>query len=166
MHAGVIERFLAAGNAKKARRLLECFFPELRHVQQRLSRCKGAVLLAISDDILCKRRSDAGDIGQQRYACGVHIHADGIDAVLDHARERFSESLLRHVVLVLPDADGFRVDLDKLRERILQASCNGNRAAQGRIILREFLRTEFRGGVHRGARLGHDGIFDLPGIVF
>ena len=32
--------------------------------------------------------------------------------------------------------------------------------------LREFLRTEFRGGVHRGARLGHDGIFDLPGIVF
>jgi hypothetical protein len=42
-------------------------------------------------------------------------------------------------MLVLADADGLRVDLDQLGERILQASSNGNGTADGDVQVGKFL---------------------------
>ncbi len=56
-------------------------------------------------------------------------------------------------MLVLPDPHRFRVDLHKLRERILQTPRDRHGAAQGHIKIGEFLRTQPGGGINRRPRL-------------
>ena len=113
--------------------------------------------IAVRNDVRGKVGVQPGDAGEQRHRGGVHIDADGVDAVLDDGVERLCQTCLRHVVLVLADADGFRFDLDQFGERVLQAAGNGNRTAQADIQFREFLGRECRGGVDRGAGFGdHD----------
>ena len=58
-------------------------------------------------------------------------------------------------MLVLPHADRLRVDLDQLRERVLQAPRDGNRAAQGHVEIRELLGGQLAGGIDGRARLAH-----------
>ncbi len=50
-------------------------------------------------------------------------------------------------MLILADADGFRIDLHQLRQRILQATGNGDRATQRNVKTGELLRRQLRGGV-------------------
>ena len=57
-------------------------------------------------------------------------------------------------MLVLADADGFRVDLHQFGQRVLQASGDAYCAAQGYVEIGEFASGQFRGRVHRGAGLG------------
>ena len=54
-------------------------------------------------------------------------------------------------MLVLTDANGFRVDLHQLGQRVLQAAGDGHGAAQGNVQIGEFLGRQFRGRIHRGA---------------
>ena len=65
------------------------------------------------------------------------------------------ESALIDIMLVLADADGFRVDFDQLGQRIHKAAANGNGSAHCEIEVREFLTSNFRGGINRSARLAH-----------
>ena len=98
---------------------------------------------------------EASDARQERSGRHVDVDTDGVDAVLDRRIERARERGLIDVVLVLADADGFRVDLDEFRQRVLQAARNRYRATQGDVEIWEFLCSEFGGGINRGARLGH-----------
>ena len=76
-------------------------------------------VVAFRPDTRCKKR------------CGgrIEVDADGIDTVLDDGVQRGGELLFRHVMLILADADGLRVDLHELRQRILQTARNGDRGA-------------------------------------
>ena len=96
------------------------------------------MLLAISDDVLCSRGVQTGHAPQQGGGGRVQIDADGVDAILHHAGERLVELLFRHVVLILTDANGLRVDLDQLGQWVLQPPRDGDRAAQVDIVLRKF----------------------------
>ena len=60
-------------------------------------------------------------------------------------------------MLVLAHADGLRVDLDELGERVLQAARNGYGAAHGHIVVGQFRGGKGGGGVDGCARLrnGH-----------
>ena len=58
-------------------------------------------------------------------------------------------------MLILADADGFRLDLDQFRQRVLQAAGNGHRAAQRHIHFGEFPRRQFRSGIDRCACFRH-----------
>ena len=58
-------------------------------------------------------------------------------------------------MLVLADADGFRLDLHKLRQRILQAAGNGHRAADRHVHVRKLLRGELGSGVNRSPCFGN-----------
>jgi hypothetical protein len=60
VHAGRVERILAAGNAHKAGALLERLWPQTRHLLQRLARPKRAIGVAVQDDILRQARPDSG----------------------------------------------------------------------------------------------------------
>ncbi len=129
MHGGGVERIVAIEDAQEARRLLEglrrqgAALPAARPLLER------AVAVAIGDDVSGEAVADAGYPRQQWHGSGVQIHADGVHAVLHHRVERARELGLGNVVLVLADADGFRVDLHQLGERVLQAAGDGNRAA-------------------------------------
>ena len=108
-------------------------------------------------DILCQAGADARDARQQRRRGGVDIDPDRIHAVLDHGVERARQLVLAEIVLVLADADRFRVDLDQLGEGILQPSRNRYCAAQGDVEVGQFLRGIGGGGIDRGTGLrNHD----------
>jgi hypothetical protein len=98
-----------------------------------------AVLVAVGDDVLRQGRVEAGDARQQRHRGGVHVHAHGVHAVLDHRIQAARQFQLRHVVLVLADADGFRVDLHQLGQRVLQAAGDRHGATDRHVQVREFL---------------------------
>ena len=69
------------------------------------------------------------DVAQQRPGRGVQIHADAVHAGFDGRFQALLEAALIDIVLVLADADGFRVDLHQFGERILQAAGDGDGAA-------------------------------------
>ena len=98
---------------------------------------------------------------QQRHRGGVHVHAHRVDAVLHHRVERAGEAGLVHVVLVLADADGLRLDLDQLGQRVLQAPRDRHGAAQGDVEIGELVGRQLRGRVDRGAGLRHHHLGDL-----
>ncbi len=108
-------------------------------------------------DVLREAGPDAGDAGQQRCRRSVDVDADRIHAVLDHGVERARQLVLADIVLVLADADRFRINLDKLSEGILQAARDRYGAAQGHVEAGQLGRGIGGGGIDRGAGLGdHD----------
>src|SRR5262249_30344731 len=119
MHAGSIERIISARNAQKAGALFECFWPQTRHILERLSRAERAVGVAVQHDILRQSRADTRYACQQRRRGGVGINADRVHAIFDDRIKRTGQLLLAQVMLVLSDADGFWIDLDEFSKRIL-----------------------------------------------
>ena len=153
-----IQRVVAALDAQEARRLLEGFGPQTRHVQKCLAVGEGAVLVTMTDDVLGQRRPQTRNAGEQRHAGRVQVHAHAVDAILHHAVQRLGQASLAHVVLVLAHTDGLGLDLDQFGQRILQATGDGDRAPQAHVQCREFLRCQLRGRIHRGAGLGDHGL--------
>jgi len=69
-------------------------------------------------------------------------------------------------VLILSNADGFRIDLDKLRERVLEPARDGDGAAHREVEIRKLLACDVRCRVHAGARLTNsDGEDVLDSLV-
>ena len=160
MHGGVVQNLLALGHAQKSRALLERLCTQLGHFEQLPARGERTVLFAVLDNVRRDARVKSRDPGKQGRGRGIQVDADRVDAVLDDAVQRLGEPLFGHVVLVLPHADGLGVDLDKFRERILQASCNGDGGAQVDVKIGEFRCRQGRRGIDRRARLIDDGVGD------
>ena len=161
VHARRVERVVAAANAQKARALLESLRTEPAHVEQLFSAAERAVRIAPAHDARGDRVAQAGNARQQRRRRGVQVDADRIHAVLDHRAEALRELALVQVVLVLADTDAFRVDLDELGERVLQAPRDAHRTAQAHVELGQLFARVLAGRVHRRAGLADDNFFDL-----
>jgi hypothetical protein len=84
----------------------------------------------------------------------------------DHGVERAGQPGLVHIVLILTDADGLGLDLDELGERILQATCDRDRAAQAHVEVR---RRECCGRAPpvtlRLMRVDRRGLNELPSLI-
>ena len=119
------------------------------------------MLLPVCDNIPGNRLAYAGYIFQQGCGRRIQIHADFVDTVLHNSVQRLAKLLLVTVMLILSDPDGLRINLDQLRERILQAPCNGRRASLPDIKVREFLRRQPARGIYRRAGLIDDDILYL-----
>ena len=65
-------------------------------------------------------------------------------------------------MLILTDADGFRVDLDELGEWVLQAAGDGRRASLTNVKVRELLGSELARGVDGGSCLVDDYVGEVP----
>ena len=102
-----------------------------------------------------------GHARQQRRRGGVDVHADRVHAILDHRIERARQLGLADIVLVLADADRFRIDLHQFRQRVLQAARDRHRAAQRHVQLGQFARGEFGGRIDRGAGFRHHDLGQL-----
>ena len=75
------------------------------------------------------------------------------------------EGGLVHIVLVHANADGLGIDLDQFGQRVLGAPGDGNRPADGYIHVREFLASQGRGRIDRGAGFIHDQVFGGFGMA-
>src|SRR5690606_4049827 len=104
---------------------------------------------------------DAGDIGEERSARRVELHADGVDAGFHHLIELLAEQRLIDVVLVLPDADRLWIYLDELRQWVLEAAGYGDGAASGQVEIRELLAGGLAGAVDAGAGFAHQDHIDV-----
>ena len=85
----------------------------------------------------------------------VQVDADLVHARVDHRVEALLQPVLRHVVLVLADADALGIDLHQLRQRILQPPGDGDGAADRHVQIRELLAGHVAGAVDAGAGLAH-----------
>ncbi len=80
-------------------------------------------------------------------------------------RQRLAELLLVHIVLILADTDGFRIDLYELCQRILYTACDGSGASLSDIKIREFLRGQLACGINGSSCLvGDDILQPSPGF--
>ena len=148
---------VAAVHAQEARALLKRLRPQLRHLLE-LRAGGDAVFVAIGDDVVRQRLADARHVRQQRRGGRLHIHADARNAAFHHAGERVFQLRLLQIVLILPHADGLRVDLHQLGQRVLHAPRDGNRASERDVVFRKFLRRQLGGGIHARARLADDDV--------
>ena len=155
MDGAGVERIVAVMNPQKARRLFEGFRAETGNFHQVFALAERPVFFAIFDDVFRELRAEAGNIGQELGAGGVRLHADRVDAAHHHVVEALFERGLIHVMLILADADGFRVYFDEFGERVLQAAANRNRAAHSHIVIREFVPRHFAGGIDGRAAFIH-----------
>ena len=130
VHGGGVERIVAAADAQEPGALLEGLRPEPRHPLSCWRVRNGAVGVAVGDDR-----------GGQRGVMPETRASSGCEAVFRSTPTAFTQSSTTasserascasaHVVLVLPDADGLRVDLDQFGQRILQPPGDRDRAAQ------------------------------------
>ena len=165
MHRCVIQRFLSIPYPQEAGTLLVCLRAELRHLQELLTGAKGALLLAVGDDVSCDGLIDARHIRQEREACGVYIDTDAVDAVLDDTRQLLTQLRLVHIMLILSDTDRLRIDLNKFCQRILQAPCHRGRRALPYIEIRELLCRKCGRRIDRRPRLVHDHILHRKMIL-
>ena len=140
-------------DAQEASALLEGLGTETRNLQQFLSGGEGAVFVSVGDDIVRNGRGHASNATEQRCGSGVDLHADSIHGVLHHGIERVLELGLGNVVLILPNADGLRIDFDELGKRVLQAAGNRHSTAERDIHVRELSCGQGRCGVHGGTGL-------------
>ena len=129
MDARHIERVRPAADPQKARTLLKGLGTELRDFQEHAAVPERAIDFAVCNNVLRNRFIDAGNVRQERARSRIHIDAHPVHAVLNDTAEGFGQSCLIHIVLVLAHADRFRIDLDELRQRILQTAGDGCRAS-------------------------------------
>ena len=116
---GVVQHRFALRHPEKARALLEGFRPQFGDLQNLFPGGEGAVGLPVGHDVPGSGGRQAGNPLKQGGRGGVYVHSHGVDAVLHHAVQRFVQPLGGTVVLVLPHADGFGVNLHQLRQGVL-----------------------------------------------
>ena len=124
------------------------------------------MLLPIFKDIFRHRRVNACHIGKQCRACRIQIHPDAVYAILHHAAECLTETLLVHIMLILSDAYRLRIDLHKFGQWILKSSRDGRRASLTYIKLRKFLTCKLTCRVDRSSRFIDDHIPNLLRYLF
>ena len=142
MNSGVVQGFFTIADAQETCALLESLGAKFCHLQQLAAALEAAVFFAVGHNVFGDHFSDAGNIGKQGGRCGVHIHTYFIYTVFHHAGQRSAELFLIHVVLILTNADGFRVDLNQLSQRILQAATDGGGASKSHVKVRELFGTQ------------------------
>ena len=155
-----VQRVFPTGDAQKARTLLIRLFAELRYLEKLRTRSKAAVFFPVCHNIFGNSGIDAGNMPQQRRGRGIQVNAHRVYAAFYHTGKRCVQTSGRHIMLILPDSDGFWVDFNQLRQRILQTAGNGDRTAQVHIIIRELLACQLGSGIDRCTRLADDGILN------
>src|ERR1700728_558488 len=119
MNRGDVEGLVAVTDSQEAGGLLESLGADAGYGGQLNAGAETAMFIAELDDLLGGAFVDAGDIAQQGPGSGVEVHADTVDAAFNYRLQRFVQMLLIDVMLILADADGFRIDLDQFGQRVL-----------------------------------------------
>ena len=148
MDRRVVQRILGAPDPQESRALLECLGPKPGDIQKLLPGHVWAVFAAVTHNGGGERRTYPRNITQQVLACSIQLHADAVDAVLDSVVQFLLKQFLVHVVLVLTDAERFRVYFDEFRERVHQAPAYRHGTAHRNVLIRELFAGGIGGGIN------------------
>ena len=135
----VVERIFSSRYAQKACTLFLSLGTQTRHFEQSLARCKGAIGQTEINDVLCQRRSQSGNIGEQMLRSGVEVYAYRVHTTLNCQVERLFQCALIYIVLILPYPDGLRVNLYQFGQRVGQPTANTHGTAHRYVVVGEFL---------------------------
>ncbi len=158
MYAGGIQGILPIQNPHKAGALFIGLGAEFGHFQKLLSVSKASIGLPVIHNVSGYGLVDTGYVFQQRYGGGVQVHAHFVHTVFHHPPQGFPQFFLIHVMLILPHADGLRINLHQFRQRVLEPAGNGCGAALAHVKIGKFLRGQLAGRIHGSAGLVDDHI--------
>ncbi len=105
VHAALIERVCGVADPKEARALLKGFGAEAADFGEFFARLKGAILLAVGNDVTSDGFVETRYVGKQLFAGGVHLDANLVHTGDHGVVECALECVLIDVVLILPDAN-------------------------------------------------------------
>ena len=137
VHGGGIERFGGIADAQEPCRLFKGFRPKAGDFQQILARLERACGIAMRHNRLGQGLRQARHPREQSARGRVQLYPDRVHCIFDHGIERAGQPRLVHIVLILADPDAFRLDLDQLGQRVLQAARNRHGPAQADIQIRK-----------------------------
>ena len=155
MHGAGVQRMLSATNAQEACGLLKGLVAQARDFQQVFAGLERAVFIAEGDDVCRVGAVQAGHIAEQLLAGGVHLDADAVHRADDDVVQAALQLVLIHIMLILADADGLRIKLHQLCQRVHETAGDGDGSADGDVMVGEFLTGHFAGAVDGGSALIH-----------
>ena len=144
MDSRIVQRVRPLGNAQEAGTLLKSLCSHAGHLKEFTARSERTVLGTVVHDVLGQLRSQAGNVSEQVLACRVHIHTHQIHTVYHRLVKRLFQSSLVYVVLVLPHADGFRINLHQLGQRVHQPAPDGHSSPHRDIVIGKLLTRRLR----------------------
>ncbi len=148
MYCRLVKRVVPTDDTQETCTLLVCLRTELRYLQELGTVLEASVLLTVCYDILCNHLGDTGYILKEGCGSGIQIHTYFIYTILNDAVQGVAELLLVHVMLVLSDTDGLRINLHELCQRVLQTTCDRCRTTLSHIKVRELFRCQLTCRVH------------------
>mmetsp|Transcript_4351 Transcript_4351/g.8211 ORF Transcript_4351/g.8211 Transcript_4351/m.8211 type:complete len:270 (-) Transcript_4351:1361-2170(-) len=163
MHGERVQLVRAAVHSQEPRRLLKRLLAQSLHLQQILAACERAIGGAMRDDGGSHLGPHPGHVSEQVRRGGVYVHTHLVHHALHHAVQAARQRLLVDVVLVHAHPDGLGGNLDKLGERVLEATRDGHRAAQSHVQRGQLANRRLAGAVHAGARLADHRVPDIAG---
>ena len=153
MNAGGVQRVVSAGDPEKSGALFKCLRSQLGYLQQLSSVPESSVFFPVCDDVLCNRPGNSGNVLQKGSRGGVQIHANLVYGILHHTGQRLAQLFLVHIVLILSDADGFRINLYQFRQRVLHPPGDGSCASLSDVKIRDLLGSQLAGRIDGCSRL-------------
>ena len=150
MHGGHVQRLLPTPYAQKTSTLLKGFGTQPSDFQQLRSSGEGAFLVPPAHQRTRQAGVEPRDAGQQGHAGRVQVNAHLVHAILHHRLQRSRQFAWADIVLVLPHADGFGINFDQLRQRVLQATRDAGRTTQADVHVGQLLTGQLTGAVDRG----------------
>src|ERR1700722_16403005 len=148
MHSRNVERVFALADSQETGGLLESLGADAGNGGQLNTGAKTAMFITELDDLLRHAFVDTGHIAQQRPGGGVQVYANAVDAAFNYRLQGFMQMALIHVMLILANAYGLRVQLHQLGKRVLQTARDGDGSAHGQIEIGKLLARNFGGGIN------------------
>src|SRR5947208_892066 len=156
MNGSTVQWIFAILDAQKSRSLLKRLITESFDFPKLRTRFEEAVLVPIRHDVLRKFVTYTGYVLQQISRGRIEIDTHAVHTGFNYRAQASLQFSLIDIMLILSDADRFRICLHQLRQRVLEAARDRNRAAYRHIQLRKLFTRAFGGGIDRGAGLVDD----------
>ena len=161
MNTCSVQRIGATCNTHEASALFKCLRSKLGYLQKFFSACETSILFTVSYNVLSDCFGNTGNILQKGSRCCIQIYANLINRILNHTSQGFTQLLLVHVMLILSNTNGFRIDLNQFSQRILHTSCNGSGTSLSYVKIREFFCCKLTCRINRSTSLICDHILNL-----
>ena len=142
-------------NAEKSGALLEGLRAQAGYLEQFLAGAKRPVLVAMADNVGGQRWTQTGHIAEQLLAGGVQFDTHPIHTRHDDVIQTALEGIGIHIVLVLADTNGLRIELHQFGQRVHQATANAHRAPDSQVLIGEFFTGHLARRINRGAAFVH-----------
>jgi hypothetical protein len=161
VHPGPVKRVGRVKNLQESSGLRERGRADALNLRQLTAIAEWTFFLPVIDDPPRGELIEARDVSEQRHARGIQVDSNKIDATGDDRLEGFLELLGIDIVLVEPDTDVLRLDLDQFRQRVLEPAADRDGRTERRVEFGQFLTANLAGRVDAGPCFVDDHVGEL-----